>query len=212
MNSDNPTDEAERLQAALDDPDPNIRRTAVVSLGETGELPALPGLIREFTRPNSHCFRTELKLAIQSILIRAESRTPAKPPSELQDWIAERVRALEANRLGQWPIRVARDEHQALPLHGNSAFLWCLSPAGAILRIDHDDLRHSADEETDSLVRFAVAMQGAAEYPELWPLVPPAPKNTRPCLECSAHGYAEGTSCLSCGGLGWHLNHRWLSR
>jgi HEAT repeat protein len=197
------------LIEALSDVESNVRRAAAISLEKVGSVSALPGLVRELAAPANGYFHGTLRLAIQSILIRAEKRPDLPPPPNLQQRIRELIRALVADKLGQWPTRMARDEYQALPLWGSYGYLWCLTAEGAIIQLDLDAVAHVMDVETNPLVRFAAMMHGATKYPELWGLVPAAPPKTRPCLSCNSQGYMDEASCFSCSGLGWRHDPNW---
>lgn len=139
---------------------------------------------------------------------------------ELSRLIQRRIDALAVEDRRTWPVRVCREELNALPLLGNQIYLWALRADGAVLCLDHEASSLAADEETDPLTRFAVLHHGAAKYPELRALVPPPPAGARPCDACAGSGMAaageRAGDCPGCHGLGWTVPARpaadWVNR
>jgi hypothetical protein len=140
-----------------------------------------------------------------------EGRKPIRPTPELaariQNWISE----LKAESLGAWPVRVCRDELNALPVLSNLIYIWALRPDGTVLCLDHESFSHHTEPETDPLILYAAFVCGAKEYPELQELVPPPPAGTRLCGSCGGTGLQtqEGIamiSCYGCRGLGWIIS------
>ena len=185
------------LVDALDDP--GAMRAAAMTIGRYGSLRALPKLMREWARPANQGIRRELESALRDTAITAaHAPHPPRPPSA-QAWIQARINALNPTTIGQWPLRVFKEDLHALPLHGNAIFLWGLRPDGEILRMDHEAFGHPTVREDDPLTRFAVVAQGALRYPELAEDIPSPPPTARPCVTC----LATGESCAVCAGLGW---------
>ena len=123
-------------------------------------------------------------------------------------WIQRRIDELRADTLGDWPRRVCKEQLNALPLAGNSIYIWALRPDGSVVCLDHEAFALPWEVETDPVVVYAVLLQGAHRYPELQALVPSPPPGARRCGSCEGTG-AEGrdghsVSCLSCRGLGWY--------
>jgi hypothetical protein len=138
-------------------------------------------------------------------------RTPSPElAARIQGWIAE----LEAESFGAWPIRVCRDELNALPILSNIVYLWALRPDGTVLCMDHEAAFHPTESETDSLTIYAALVNGARRHPELAELIPPPPAGARPCSSCGGTGLQaqEGsdydTSCYGCSGLGWVIERQ----
>lgn len=131
-------------------------------------------------------------------------------PAEVSRRIQELIDELDPpDDLGYWPTRVCKYELKALPLHGNSIYIWALRPDGSLLRMDHESLGHPTEPETDLFVVFAVLTNAAQRIPELSDLVPGAPAGARPCASCDATGIVAcgreaHKSCLGCSGLGWY--------
>ncbi|HSU13395.1 hypothetical protein [Longimicrobium sp.] len=125
--------------------------------------------------------------------------------------IQQRIDALDTADPRAWPVRVCKEEMNALPLHGNQIYLWALRPDGVVLCLDHESASHHVEEERDPLTLFAVLVQGAKKYPELRQIVPPPPPGTQQCEACGGTGSGENWKppawdCLRCGGLGWSKN------
>jgi hypothetical protein len=125
--------------------------------------------------------------------------------------IQQRIDALDAADPRAWPVRVCKEEMNALPLHGNQIYLWALRPDGVVLCLDHESASHHVEEECDPLTLFAVLVQGAKKYPELRQIVPPPPPGTQQCEACGGTGSGESWNppawgCPRCGGLGWSKN------
>src|SRR5688500_19334304 len=102
-------------------------------------------------------------------------------PPELGRQIQARIDALETSDPRAWPVRVCKQEMNALPLHGNQIYLWALRPDGAVLCLDHESASHAVHDETDPLTVYAVLVKGAEEHPELRALVPAPPAGARLC-------------------------------
>lgn len=136
------------------------------------------------------------------------STKPLSPSPEVAVRIQRRIDELQPESLGAWPIRVCKEELNALPLHANMIYLWAMQPDGVVLCLDHEAFGHPVYPETDPLITFAVVVQGARQYPELQDLVPAPPPHTRLCKTCNGTGrLVEGeeanTPCLQCRALGW---------
>ncbi|MEO6063294.1 MAG: HEAT repeat domain-containing protein, partial [Thermoflexales bacterium] len=185
------------LVDALDDP--GAMRAAAMTIGPYGALRALPKLMREWARPANRGIRRELESALRDTAITAaHAPRPPRPPNA-QTQIQARIKALNPSAIDEWPLRVFKEDLNALPLHGNAVFLWALRPDGVVLRMDHEAFGHPTEPEADPLARFAVVAQGAHQYPELAEDIPSPPPTARPCVTC----LATGESCGVCAGLGW---------
>ncbi len=185
------------LVDALDDP--GAMRAAAMTIGRFGSTRALPKLMREWARPANHGIRRELESALRDTAITAAHAPNTARPPGAPERIQARINALNPTALGQWPIRVFKEDLNALPLHGNAIFVWALRTDGEIVRMDHEAFGHPSAREDDPLTRFAVVAQGALRYPELADVIPQPPVSARPCAACLSRG--EG--CGACGGLGW---------
>ena len=122
--------------------------------------------------------------------------------------IQRHINALHPTTLGEWPIRVCKEELNSLPLHSNYLYIWAIRPDGTLLRLDHEAFGHPVEAETDALTRFAVISNGARRYPELGALIPPPPAGVQPCPLCNATGFAPDETlgralCARCAGMGW---------
>jgi hypothetical protein len=131
---------------------------------------------------------------------------------ELAAYIQRRIDELQPHSLGEWLVRVCKQELNALPIKANLIYLWALQPDGTVLCMDYEAFGLPVEPETDDLVLYAVLLHAARKDAELQPLVPPPPPDTRPCSSCESTGVwieADGTqeSCLGCSGLGWHALH-----
>jgi hypothetical protein len=135
------------------------------------------------------------------------------PTPELAARIQQLIGELEPKTFGDWPLRVCRDDLNALPLRGNRIFLWALRPDGAVICMDHEAYGHPTEPETDPLILYAVLFQAARRHPELQELVPPRPETARPCDSCGGMGWTDrpdgsGECCMGCNGLGWSTARR----
>ncbi len=134
---------------------------------------------------------------------------PLIPSPDLATHIQRRIDDLHPKSLGEWPMRVCKEDLNALPLQGNIIYLWAIRPDGSVLCMDHESLNHPTELETDPLVIYAVLVEGARTYPELQALVPPRPVGAQPCDLCQTDTplRAEGaiTHCFKCRGLGWFI-------
>jgi hypothetical protein len=136
---------------------------------------------------------------------------PLRPSPQLAARILTWIDELRADSRGEWPIRVCKEELNALPLHGNLIYLWAIRADGTLLCMDHEAFAHPTEPETDPLTRYAVLLHGARKYSELQELIPPPPEGARPCGICGGTGLQEQeaagqlyeTSCGGCSGLGW---------
>ena len=192
------------LAAALGDPAVAVRRAAVMGLGTVGSARALPPLADEFAKPASRGYLRELESAIRDVLIRMARMAPPAPSPGLSARIREWIDALHPDPGTGWPVRVCKEELNALPLHSTLIYLWALRPDGTLLCMDHEAFAHPTEPETDPLAAFAAMVQGARTHPELWELIPPPPPGAQPCDSCGGNGWrADGDFCLSCRGLGW---------
>ncbi|HEU0300194.1 MAG TPA: HEAT repeat domain-containing protein, partial [Longimicrobium sp.] len=195
------------LLAALGDPDGNVRRAAVMGLGRVGDLRVLPVLADELARPDSRGFRREIESAIRDVAARATAAGPAPPPSpalsaRIQAWID----GLEPEPGSGWPVRVCKEQLNALPLHASIIYLWALRPDGTLLCMDHEAFGHPTEPESEPLAAFAAIVQGARTYPELRELIPAPPAHVQPCDSCDGNGWrADRSFCSSCRGFGWWI-------
>jgi hypothetical protein len=197
------------LLQALGAPDVGVRRAAAISLGHMADVRALALLTREYANPNMAFARRELESAISAVTTRPP---PALTPAErelLGAQITRQIDALRPTALGDWTLRVCKEELHALPVLGNQIYLWALRPDGTVLCMDHEAFTHPSEPETDPLTCFAVAVAAARSNPELSALIPACPRGARPCRPCSASGVepqpdGSSISCLSCGGRGWY--------
>ena len=133
---------------------------------------------------------------------------PLTPSPELAAHIQRWIDELQPDPLRGWPVRVCKEELNALPLHSTLIYLWAIRPDGAVLCMDHEAFGHPTEPETNPLVRYAVILQGARAYPELQALAPARPAGAQPCDDCQgtgalAQGEAAPTPCFRCRGLGW---------
>lgn len=131
----------------------------------------------------------------------------ASPETSRQ--IQQRIDALDTAGIGAWPLRVCKEELNALPLHGNQVYLWAVRPDGEVLCIDHEAFGRPAEPERGALTLYAALWQGARTYPELRALLPPAPEGARECEACGGTGRGDRHTpplpgCLRCDGLGWY--------
>jgi len=123
---------------------------------------------------------------------------------ELTRQIQQRIDALDTAVPGAWPLRRCKEELNALPLHGNQAYLWALHPNGDVLRVDHEAAGLSSEPERGALTRYAVLWHGARKYPELEALLPAPPAGARECELCGGTGQSSTSGCPRCDGLGWY--------
>ncbi|HET7228373.1 MAG TPA: hypothetical protein VFJ16_00080 [Longimicrobium sp.] len=128
---------------------------------------------------------------------------------ELSRRIQERIDALETADPRAWPVRVCKEEMNALPLHGNQIYLWAVRADGVVLCLDHESFAHHVEAERDPITLHAVLARGARLYPELKPLIPPPPEGLVECAACGGTGNGQRqtvptANCLRCDGLGWH--------
>jgi hypothetical protein len=142
---------------------------------------------------------------------RTDPRQSARAAApEVAASIQRHIDALQPRLPGDWPVRVCKEDLNALPLHSNQLFLWAIQPDGKVLCLDHEAFAHPVEPVTDLLVRYAVLAHGARRYPELATLIPEPPRGAQPCGRCAGSGqHITDTgalqSCLACGGLGWSI-------
>ena len=130
---------------------------------------------------------------------------PLRPTPELSALIQRRIDEIEAESFGAWPVRVCKENLNALPLHGNLIYIWALQPDGTVVWMDHESASHESDVETDPLTIFSVMEQGARNYPELRAIVPPRPDGATECDRCGGTGSMVDNGvtvayCYGCGG------------
>ncbi len=181
--------------------DPACVRAAAMSLGQIGDLRALPALIDAWSEPRNRVHARLVEKALIGIAARAAQAAPPPMPADL----ADRVRALlDAWEPADWVGRACKDRG-GLPLGGNQIYIWALRPDGEMLCIDHESFAHHTEPETDPRTRFAMMVQVARRHPELRDAIPAPPKDARPCSSCSGTGARPGeeSGCLSCGARGW---------
>ena len=133
---------------------------------------------------------------------------PLTPAPELAARIQQRIDELQPKSPRAWPVRVCKEELNALPLHGNILFLWAIQPDGTVLCMDHEAFGHPTEPEIDPLTVYAVVEQGARSYPELQALIPACPARAQACAACGGQGYtqeATNAHCFRCSGLGWFI-------
>lgn len=124
------------------------------------------------------------------------------------------IDALQTEGEGNWLMRLCRERLNALPLAGNSVYLWAIRPDGVVLCLDHEAFSLPVEEETDPVKRFAAIVHGAREHPELCALIPEQPEGARLCRSCAGTGLRredDGSmgSCYGCSGLGWNGPPPW---
>jgi hypothetical protein len=183
----------------------DARRAAAMTLGKVGDLRALPALSRELARVENRPIRTELRRAIEEILLAMRSRPPAP---DLSDYVQQEISQLQNKTLGGWLLRFCKEELNALPLESNAIYVWSLQPDGTVLCTDYEALRRPTEPERDALHIFAALVSGAQRYPPLAARIPQPPRGTHPCPDCDTRGVhpddeGNADSCLRCGGLGW---------
>jgi hypothetical protein len=123
-------------------------------------------------------------------------------------WIQRCIDELRVDSAGDWPLRICKEQLNALPLAGNSIYIWALRPDGSVVCLDHEAFALPWEVETNPVVIYAVLLQGVDRYPELQALVPPQPLAACRCGACAGTGAQDreghSVSCLSCNGLGWY--------
>ena len=133
--------------------------------------------------------------------------------AEQSQWIQSSIDAMRVDDPGHWPSRVCKERLNALPLAGNSIYLWALRPDGSLVCFDHEAFGWHSEVEADPVVIYAVMLQGAQKYPELCSLIPEIPSDARRCDSCDGTGIVERdgrtVSCLGCNGLGWYKEGVW---
>jgi len=160
----------------------------------------LPGLARALAEPMNAPVRAEIESTLRELVAIAAVRASSAVPADVVERIQRRINELPN---AGWPTSVCK-EHNALPIHGTSAlFLWSIRPDGTVWCTDLDTLRNETEAERDPLVRFAVVVQGAKQFPELAEILPNPPPTARPCGSCAATGTEGAASCVGCRGLGW---------
>jgi hypothetical protein len=131
------------------------------------------------------------------------------PSAELAARIQRLINELQVgDPLRNWPVRVCKEDLNALPVQANYIYDWALRPDGTVLRMDREELNHPTEPETDPLVIYAVIAHGADYYPELQELLPDLPAGAQPCEHCDGTGYGPGDvswRCSTCDGLGWMI-------
>jgi len=183
--------------------DPPVARAAAMTLGRMGDRRALPGLLDAWSDArNQRCWQ-EIGSALAYVATGAAHRPPPAIPPDL-------VRALVAAWEPAGWVGQACKELGALSLHGDAIHIWALRPDGEILRLDHESVSPATEPELDPLIRFAVMAQGARRHPALRDLIPPPPKDARPCSRCRGTG-GTASGCLTCRGLGWARSNRFLA-
>jgi hypothetical protein len=130
-----------------------------------------------------------------------------QPSTKLAGLIKGWIEELPSSELSQWLNKVCK-EHQMLPLHATSIYLWTLQLDGQVYCMDHEAFGHPLELEQDPLTCYAVLFHGANTYPELAELLPPIPGGAHVCTNCAGKGWVESQSsypdsCFSCYGLGW---------
>jgi hypothetical protein len=141
-------------------------------------------------------------------------------PPQVGRRIQQRIDMLDVADPRAWPVRVCKEQMNALPLHGNQIYLWALRADGVVLCLDHESSSHSVEAETDPLKVYAVLRKGAARYPELAELVLTRPPGARLCELCGGTGEEAGPppvgECSRCNGFGWYQMSRpaadWANR
>jgi hypothetical protein len=130
-----------------------------------------------------------------------------QPSAKLAELILGWIDELPCSELSNWLNKVCK-EHQMLPLHATSIYLWTLQLDGQVYCMDHEAFGHPLELEHDPLTRYAVLFHGAQTYPALAELLPPIPDGVQQCINCWGKGWVESQSsypdsCFSCYGLGW---------
>ena len=129
-----------------------------------------------------------------------------RPPSpalqqRIRQWVGEWHDDLQ---LGSWPGRLQK-ERGVLLLHGNSAFLWYLTPQGQVLVLDTDRFGHPMDPEVNLRAALNAVAQASRQRVELRELLPPRPDGARTCDGCRGLGEEGRWGACKCHGLGWLL-------
>jgi hypothetical protein len=186
------------------------RRAAAMTLGHIGDVRALPALSRELADPANATIYREISAAIRAILLDARPRPPIP---DLATYIQGEIDALQPKTFGDWPIRVCKEELNALPILSSLLFIWALRPDGTLLCMDHEAFGHPTEPESDPLIIFVALINGAHSHPQLQELIPLPPKGTEVCLACNATRFssdeqASSPYCATCGGLGWLISGR----
>lgn len=127
-----------------------------------------------------------------------------RPPSarlqqRIRAWIDEWE---DDDSLGQWPRRLMR-ERGAYLLHGNQAYLWYLTPDGAVFYVDTDRYGNPFEPETDLPAAVNAVAQAARSRPELREMLPERPAQALDCSLCRGTGDEDRWGKCKCAGLGW---------
>lgn len=122
--------------------------------------------------------------------------------------IQARIDALNPDPLKSSATHAFKHVYNALPIAGNSNFMWAIRPDGEVMRMDHVSFQRSCERETDPLQVHAAMASGRLAYVELRAVQPPRPLWTKRCFACSAEGYKVNDAghaeiCLACNGIGW---------
>lgn len=127
-------------------------------------------------------------------------RSPSPELSaKIRQWAAEWE---NDHRLGSWPHRLGRERGVYL-LHGNSAYLWYLTPEGQVLTLDTDRFGHRLEVEELPQAALNAVAQASHNHPELRELLPLRPEGARDCPDCRGTGQETSWGSCSCHGLGW---------
>src|SRR5205085_9716760 len=92
------------------------------------------------------------------------------PSPKLSALIQRRIDEIEAESFGAWPVRVCKENLNALPLHGNLIYIWALQPDRTVVWMDHESASHESDVETDPLTIFSVMNRERVTTPSFAPL------------------------------------------
>jgi len=141
--------------------------------------------------------------------------TSLAPSPELSARIQDLINEIQVgDPLRNWPVRVCKDELNALPIQMDINYMWAIRPDGTVLCMDHVEFNHPTEPESDPRAIYVAIVEGARKYPELQELVPALPAGVQPCESCAGTGAAlehppqVPSVCLGCSGLGWIIIRR----
>ena len=135
-----------------------------------------------------------------------EPETPSVA-TRTQDWIQGRINeVVSSNSVDLISLREAAKNLNVLPLLSSEGNRWYgVRPNGDLISFELQAPHYEHTEE-DQWKRTAVLFRVSRDYPQLNPLVPPAPLSSCPCSRCNGSGEilfkGEWVLCI-CQGLGW---------
>ena len=204
------------LIAALEEPE-GPARAAAITLGNLGDLRALPALVKVYGEPADWRDERVYESAIRSIVVESGGHRDAVRPeagltAEQSAVIQRLIHGLGPQSQLAWIARYCREELNALPVYSALLYVWAVRPDGSILQIDYEPFRLPDSPEEDPLARFAVMVHGARLHPELREMIPPPPVGTEICSGCRGRGWYEENEtpidCMHCRALGWRIQRR----